>query len=167
MNFDHEFNLDRERAALRRLSEREGWGRLEPFPWRLLDLYLAGGIDQSAFTERDADLARKLEAARAANVSADTWIGDVDAAVGMAARLIDDPVAIWARLGVGDRRRFVAGLYGPELTLDARGVVKPRHQAGLTGAIRGLTGKKISMAPPGGAWLNLVEAVKGLADLAA
>ena len=69
MNFDHEFNLDRERAALRRLSEREGWGRLEPFPWRLLDLYLAGGIDQSAFTERDADLARKLEAGTALPVA--------------------------------------------------------------------------------------------------
>lgn len=134
---------------------------------RLLDLYLAGGIDQAAFTVRDGDLARKLEAARAANVSADSWIGDVDVAVGMAARLIDDPVAIWARLGVGDRRRFVAGLYGPELTIDAAGVVKPRHQAGLTGAIRGLTGKEISMAPPGGAWLNLIEAVRGLADMAA
>ena len=134
---------------------------------RLLDLYLAGGIAQDVFSGRDADLARKLDAARAANISTDAWIGNVDDAVGAAARLIDDPVGLWSRLAVADRRRFIAGLYGPELTLDAAGVVKPRDRAGLTGAIRGLTDPEVAMAPPGVAWLNLIEAVRTLADLAA
>ena len=134
---------------------------------RLLDAYLSGDIPKETFTERDKDLSNRYEATKAAAQQAHTWTADVDECVRKAVKLFEDPVALWQRMSLVDRRRFSSALYDGKLMLTPAGVVEPPFGSGLVGAIRDITDPDFNMARLTGALQNLQNTLKFIEDLAA
>jgi hypothetical protein len=134
---------------------------------RLLDAYLAGSLTQELFASKDAELATKEQRAQADQEATMGWMTSVDDCVRRAVALFEDPVALWARLPLADRRRFAGALYSGELALTAAGVVEPASGAGLAGTIRELTAPETTLARLPALLSNLERDLRPLLDLAA
>lgn len=141
--------------------------RLQDQRKRLMDAYVEGFMDQDAFIDRQNELSAKIRAAEELQNNRETFAFDVKQAVMIAARLFSDPVGMWARLDLRDRRRFAGALYDGKLILTPSGIVEPPSGAGLTGVIRAATDPKTELAYLAGELRRLVQAVQVIADLAA
>jgi len=134
---------------------------------RLLELHLGGDISAEVFREKDRDLAARYAAISAHTETVIDWVGMVDDCVSTAIRLFEDPVALWARWPLKERRRFCLALYSGKLRLTPTGVIEPPSDAGLAGIIHTLAAPKTDMVRLAGALSNLFSALKSIQDLAA
>jgi hypothetical protein len=160
-----------ERTEAARAVERDAVAELDRLRRRrerLLDAYLGGALNKQAFADKDGDLDVRIRLAQEQVSHRSDWATGLERALGIVVVLLSDPRALWRRMNLDQRQRFVRALYGDGLMLDRSGQVTDTHQAGVLRALPDPAKfDPDEVARPRSDWTKLLELVATVTDLAA
>jgi site-specific DNA recombinase len=139
---------------------------------RLLEAYLSGALGRDEFTQRDNEIAARIQAAGQNVIETGDWSADMSGAMAQCVSFLEDPVKVWGGIDVSKRVRFAKALFGDGLTLESGGVIRTAASSGLAGALAMASAERDTMAPPRGVEKNqtvlkLLDSVKEFATTCA
>jgi DNA invertase Pin-like site-specific DNA recombinase len=133
---------------------------------RLLEGYLSGAIAFDVYRQTDLELEGKVKASVELSKQKVDWAVTTENVLSRCAQLLEDPVAVWSRLDLDRRRRFISALFDGDLYLAPSGDVQNSKKAGIIGELDKISAANGDVAYLAGLCQNLCSLIKRF-DMAA
>lgn len=138
--------------------------RLERRAARLLDAYLDGTVNDSAYTAKRQQLDLDIAEARVRAKPCSDQV-DLTSTLKAAATVLSDPAGLWLRLDQASRQRFEVALFRDGLSWSATAGLRNRGSGCVYELLRSDRFATSAMAPPSGFTSQLAEIVRAFAPM--